>query len=171
MKRSVLSMLLIPIILFVYNGWFDVSTPQTVSELNNDLDKHALAYEVIDDTPLILASFGGSLFLDTLQLERISMNVPPYPQWQWTGNWDLVDDPMALATVEMNSEFGPTVLFGLLNDDSITTIQVEHNGEMVAEHTVDGAGYIVSAEGVLLTDTILFLDSDGNVLARKRPID
>lgn len=165
MKRSLASVALIFATLFIYNGWFDVDLPRTADRLNNDLDQHALAYEVIDGTPLILASFGGTIFLDTIRLERISMNIPPYPRWQWTGNWELITEPRGLASANLTAEFGPTVLFGLVNDDSITAIHIERDGEVVRQIPVSAPAYILEAEDVLLSDTILFLDAENNIVA------
>ena len=167
MKRAIASVLVISSMLFVYNGWFNVDLPRTAEWLNNDLHKHALAYEVIDGTPLILAPFGGSVFLGTIHLERISMNIPPYPRWQWTGSWERVSDPQAMATVELSSAFGPRVLFGPLNDESISSLQIVREGEIIQEIPVEGPAYIISAEHVLLTDTVHFLDVQSILLVTR----
>lgn len=167
MKRTLLSVALVCSMLFIYHGWVDVELPQSAEDLNNDLDRHALTYDVIDGTPLIVARFGDSVFLDTIQLQRVSKNFPPYPQWQWTGNWERVNDPSELATAELSGEFGPIMLFGVLNNESITTLEIVRDGEIVQRFSVDGRAYILLANDVRLTDTAVFLDEDGNVVVTK----
>lgn len=171
MKRSIFSVAVIALTIFVYQGWFSIETPTSADGLNNDLDKHALAYKVIDGTPLILARFGDAVFLDTIELERLSMDFPPFPRWHWTGNWSVISDPSVAASVKLESKFGPTVLFGVVNDDAIVSIKVERDGEMLLEHAIDGSAYIVPAQGILLTDTVQFVDDQGNVLVSSRPIN
>lgn len=55
----------------------------------------------------------------------------------------------------------------LLNDESISSLRIVREGEIIQEFPVEGPAYIISAEDVLLTDTVHFLDAQGNVLATK----
>lgn len=161
MKRTLIAIGIIASLFFIYAGWIDIDTPGSIDDLTGDLPQQVLAYEVIDGTPLIVAEFGPSIFLDTLRLERISMDMPPYPKWQWTGMWERVSHPDALATADLTSYFGPTVLYGLINHDDVTDMHVVRDESVIQVIPVAGPAYIISVSDVKLTDTIIFVDANG----------
>lgn len=166
MKRTIAAITLIFFTLFLYTGWVDVETPESIDDLRGDLAHQVVAYEVIDGTPLIVAQFGDAVFLDKLEMRRYSKEFPPYPIWQWTGMWERDLDPKASATAHLTSEFGPTVLFGLVNDDSITELQIVRGGVAIRTISVSGPAFIVETPEVRLTDTVVFMDADGAVVVR-----
>lgn len=148
--------------------WFSIGAfnasrmPVSKDAVSEHLQREALAYNVVDGTPLVIAEYGGTIFLDTLKLDRWSTEFPPYPRWQWTGDWERIDEPAAPATADLSAHFGPLVLFGLVNDEQIVGMEVERDGTVVQTIPVTVSAYILPVTDVLLTDEIHFITPEGD---------
>lgn len=153
--------LVLTLVWFSLGVWQATRVPSTVESASNHLHRDPLAYTVIDGTPLVLAEFGGTIFLDTLRLDFFSMEFPPYPRWQWTGDWERIRTTDAVASADLSAHFGPLVIFGLVNDERIVAIEILRDGTMVQTIPISAPAYIVQVDNVLLTDEVRFITDEG----------
>lgn len=153
--------LLVMVAWFSAGAWQASRVPASIEAASDHLQRQPLAYAVIDGTPLVLIEFGGNVFLDTLRLDPLSMELPPYPRWQWTGDWERLYSPAAPATADLSAHFGPLVLFGVVNDGRIVAMEVERDGAVVQTLPVTGPAYILPVTDMFLTDEIHFVTANG----------
>lgn len=76
--------------------------------------------------------------------------------------WERVSHPEAIATADLTSYFGSTVLYGLINHADVTEMHVVRDESVIQVIPVDGPAYIIAVDDVKLTDTIVFVDASGN---------
>lgn len=129
------------------------------------------AYEVLHGTPHVAFRMprGGKLIIDHLRLDWVSIEFPPAPAWQQTGNWygtAMSSDPASVAvTVRAGGEWHQHVeIFGQINATEIVAIEVRI-GDDWHHYAVAPPGYIVSLDGV--PEAYRWLDASGEVVWAK----
>src|SRR5665811_194101 len=93
--------------------------PQTQREAESHLDRPLIAYAVWDGVPHAVFVFGGSVHFDRLILDWVSVEWPPTPRWQWTGNWSTLGVTTDPASVGVSGALGEQVLYGQINARNI----------------------------------------------------
>jgi hypothetical protein len=140
--------------------------PEDRAEVEAHLDRAVLAYDRWGDTPVIVfTGFGDPrVYIDTLRLDTISIEWPPTPRWQWSGNWSSIpssSDPASLGHGQ--GEWG-SALFGQINDPAIARIHCTLDDVNISE-VVTAPGYVVPLpDGVRPPDSCDFLDASGRVV-------
>lgn len=160
--------------------------PETQAEAERHLERPVLAYHLWDGTGFVVVEYGGTVHFDRLVLDPFSMEWPPLPRWQWTGNWwslnattdpasvalastgdPVPDDPYRYAsgpTPEGGQETAAHVLFGQVNDLAITELQVEIDGAWQA-YPVAAPGFAVRLpKGSPKPTAVRWLDGNGIVV-------
>lgn len=138
--------------------WWEVarvkaSTPPATRERADDLlNGHVLAYQVISGIPRLVftKSEKDRVYFDHLRLAPISIDFPPLPQWQWTGNWTYInytDAPASLGTARCAGVIvrhcRTTVeIFGQINAREITMLELI-SGEERRRYPVSYPGYVL----------------------------
>jgi hypothetical protein len=135
-----------------------------------------LDYEVWDGVPYVAfrSPDGLTIRRDFLRLDWISIEWPPRPAWQLSGNWfrapATVSTPASLGVLQAT----PTEIFGEVNSPAITTIEVEYDGSWHA-YPVESPGYLLRLDGFDGVPTAYrWLDAHGDVIHsrdRVEPID
>lgn len=144
--------------------------PETRAQVEDHLEREILAYAVIDGKPLIVSEWGGNIIHDTLKLDLISIEWPPTPRWQWTGNWDIEDPSREPATAHMSTVAPVRTVWGQLNDDRIVAIEFVVDDQVVGRADVSGGGFIVPLpDGVRRVDLVRFVDASGEVVHEAKP--
>jgi hypothetical protein len=106
-----------------------------------NLSGDVLAYEVWDRTPHLVFWHGNDapdskVYFDHLRRDPVSIDWPPTPRWQWTGNWYSIaatDAPASLGVARCTGIMGetcdkPTELFGQVNAPEIAALEAEYDG-------------------------------------------
>lgn len=129
------------------------------------------AYEVLHGTPHVAFRFpnGGKLIVDHLRLDWISIEFPPKPAWQLTGNWTGTANTSAPASVAVSHCTGgrcqgDTELFGQIDASEIVAVEVLYDGRW-HRYPVAVPGYIVRLDGYRGTpEEYRWLDVTGEVV-------
>lgn len=168
-RRDMMIMSIIATLITVVGMWTHVSgtAPQTCSGIEQAMTRPFLAYEIRDDTPVVVFQMyecGEYVFIDRLQLDRMSMGVPFPPGWQWTGVWSSFESSSDPESIAFDRGLWETALFGQVNDPAIVAVEVLAGSET----TVDP----VSMPGILIElndddaepDAFRFLNTHGAVI-------
>lgn len=130
-----------------------------------------LAYSTGDGGPRVVFRDRDRVFLDRLQRDWISIEFPPVPRWQLSGNWysmPATDDPASIGVVACTSPCStPTTLFGELNVPALA-IEVNYNGRW-EPFPVGGRGFLIELPGFHgVPDGYRWRDERGTVWASGR---
>jgi hypothetical protein len=146
-------------------GWFlwswigPASPPRTQAAVERELERPVLDYDLVDGTGYVTFIWGDRVHVDRLIAGR-RLGILDR-EWQWTGNWlasPISNDPATAASGSLN---GRTVIFGQVNDRSITAIEIEIDGTWRA-YDVDAPGYaLILDPGLDPGQTVRFLDAQG----------
>ncbi len=106
-----------------------------------------LAYEVWDGVPHVVFRWpdGSVVRFDHLRKDWISIEWPPLPAWQLSGDWATLRPFGNAASVGVVLH-RPTELFGEVNAASITTLEIEYEGRWHA-FPVHRPAFLVRLEG------------------------
>lgn len=138
--------------------------PDSITELEEELSDVAFAYAVVDDTPLILMSSSAGIVLDTLDFDFPIMKWPPGPAWEYSGTWFVVTGSSSTVSADLTSQFGPRVVFGIIRNPDVSTVEVRREGLTILVIEPGDRGFIHQAEDVQYGDDVVFLDDEGNVI-------
>lgn len=125
-----------------------------------NLSGDVLAYEVWDGTPHLVFRFeddagaGDRIFFDHLRQDLVSIEWPPTPRWQWTGNWYSIaatDAPASLGVARCTGVMGeacdkPTEVFGRVNASEIVALELGYGGAW-RRFPVAAPGFAVRLDG------------------------
>lgn len=151
-------------------GWWvrDVTMPpSTKSELEEKMDRPFLAYEVWDDTPIVVFQWtedGEYVYIDRLRLDWMNMGVPFFPRWQWTGVWSYIESTSDPASLGYGHGAWGAALFGQINDPAITRARCSLEAAEITE-LVSAPGFAIQLPGdAKIPDSCDFLDASGAVI-------
>ncbi len=125
-----------------------------------------MAYETWDDSPRVVFRVDGELRFDRLRADPISIEFPPTPRWQLSGQWyslPATSDPASVGVVAcLDACARPTVLFGELDvAREIVAFEVRYEGAW-HRFEVAGEGYLVHLDGFTgVPDAYRCLDAAG----------
>lgn len=141
--------------------------PETRTEHEEKMERPFLAYEVWDDTPVVLFHWSPSdeyVYIDRLRLDWMNMGVPFFPRWQWTGVWSYIASTSDPASIAFDRRPWGTALFGQVNDSAIVAVEVV-NGSVLTIYPVSIPGFLVELnDDEPEPDEYRFLDADGVVI-------
>lgn len=145
-----------------------LGSPPGRVELERHLEREVMAYEKVDGKPFIVFAYGGKVRLDSIKLDPISVEWPPFPRWQWTGHWDSLDFTEDPASAGISRNLGFRMIFGQLNDDRIESVIVVFKGEAIATSMVEGPGYIIQVPHFAGVE-VQFFDANGEIIWVVKP--
>lgn len=151
--------------LVVLTGWLG-RPPQTQAEAEDHLERPVMAFQHWDGAPYVVFEFGdsGHVYFDRLRIDWVSIEWPPTPRWQWTGQWSYIDATTAPASAGLTSSDAGTVVFGQVNDPGIVTLELEIDGSW-RSYPISAPGYAVRLSGFDATPTgYRWLDAGGRVI-------
>lgn len=141
-----------------------VSAPKTQQDAEAHLERPLLFYDVWEGTPHVVFEFGGTVHLDRLTLDMISIEWPPTPRWQWTGDWWTIDAIADPASIGVSDTPGKYVMFGQINAEDIVWLDVQTNGQW-SRYPVSHPGFAIRLpEGQPIPDTYRWLDAADRVI-------
>jgi hypothetical protein len=135
------------------------SPPRTQAAVERELERPVLDYDLVDGTDYVTFIWGDRVHVDRLIAGR-RLGILDR-EWQWTGNWlaSPVSNDLATAASGLLNEH--TVLFGQINDRSISAVEIEIDGTWRA-YDVDAPGYALVLEpGLDPGRTVRFLEVNG----------
>lgn len=140
-----------------------LGSPPGRVELERHLEREVMAYEKVDGKPFIVFAYGGKARLDSIKLDPISVEWPPFPRWQWTGYWDSLDLTEDPASAGISRQLGARMIVGQVNDDRIESVSVVFKGEAVATSMVEGLGYVIEVPHSAGVE-VQFLDANDEII-------
>jgi hypothetical protein len=144
----------------------DVPEDQAAAEAQ--LERPLLFYDVWDGTPYIVVEVNGVVHFDHLILDMNAIIWPRPPRWQWSGMWDSLEASTAPASAGFARTDDDLVLFGQINDASISRIEILNDYGVAFDwqgSAVHGGGYAVRLGSVKGKPVwINFLDEAGHVV-------
>ena len=178
-----LALVIAVVYLLMQLGEWLTAPPRTQAEAEAHLDRSIIAYALWDDTPWIVFEFGGKVHFDRLRIDLVSIDWPPGPRWQWTGNWwtiDSITDPasVALASTRHRSPVMSydassdgdrandvyPVIYGQVNAPEIAWLEVRSDGEWF-RYPVSAPGFAIRlAADQPYPREYRWLDADGAVI-------
>ena len=138
-----------------------------------NLSGELLAYAVWDGTPHALVEIAGELMFDHLILDWISIEWPPTPRAQLSGNWyrgRSTDVRASLYIARCTGIMGEscakvTELYGEINVPTIRWLEVTVDAGR-RKSAISAPGFAVRLEGARARPTaIRWLDADGRAIA------
>ena len=146
---------------FVQIGERLTSPPRTRAEAEGHLDRSIIAYALWDDMPYVVFEYGGRVHFDRLVLDLVSIEWPPTPRWQWTGNWWTIastSDPASVGVASTRSRSPmmsyqsssdkdrangvQPVIYGQVNAPEIVWLEVETEG-VWRRYPVSTPGFVI----------------------------
>ncbi len=138
--------------------------PQTQAAAEAHLDRPVLDYQLWDNTSYVVFEQDDRVAFDRLRIDWISIEWPPTPRWQWTGNWSDIPSTTDPASAGLGSAADGTVVFGQIPSPSIVTLEIELDGAWQS-YPVSSPGYAVLLPQVGITpDAYRWLDAQGRVV-------
>jgi hypothetical protein len=153
------------VVVVIAGGWYwstaFISAPSRAEAEQIVFGNDLVAYETWDDRPRVVFRHDGKLIYDYLWADPISIEFPPTPRWQLSGQWSsmpLTSEPASVAVVSTQ----PTVLFGELDPTrEIVAFEVQYDGAW-HRFEVSSAGYLVRLDGFTgVPDAYRWLDAAG----------
>lgn len=138
--------------------------PADAAEAANHLERDVIAYTLQDGTPYAVAEFGGKVRFDRMILDPISIEWPPTPRWQLSGNWTSIPIAADPASAGMGFIGDTRVIYGEITDPRIVSVDYFVDDEW---HTTSVAapGFIIRLdEEAGVPFGIRWLDADGDVV-------
>jgi hypothetical protein len=110
-----------------------------------------IAYDASAEPPRVVFERDDKVFLDYLRRDVFSIEVPPLPKWQLTGNWAAVEitpDPVSVGFTRcVGSDDsrckGPLEVFGKIADPTIRMVDIYYSGEW-HRFEVSSPGFVVT---------------------------
>jgi hypothetical protein len=158
--------------------------PEMQREVESHLGRAVLFYEVWDGTGHVVFEYGGTVHFDRLVLDWVSIEWPPTPRWQRSGDWWTIDSSSDPATVGIGStlsyseacrpgvctgnaggeDIDAPVIFGQVNDPDIVWLAVQANGAWT-RYPVSSPGLAIRLpEEASVPDVYRWLDAEGHVI-------
>lgn len=156
------------VVLVVGGGRWLVRPVETQSRAEEQLERDLIAFQRWDGESWVVALWDDIVIMDRLVIDVISIEWPPTPRWQWTGNFQSMPPTTAaasLGSVRINDE---VVLWGQVNAPEIMTMEVQVGGTF-AQYPVRAPGYIVRTGSDTLPDRVRWLDANGTGIQMDHP--
>jgi hypothetical protein len=147
--------------------------PPSRAWVEDNLYGDVLAYEVWDGVPHVLVRRDdGELQFDHLILDRISIDWPPTPRWQYSGLWYTANDWRMSAVLRVAPCAGvlgegcgkPVELFGTVASPAIVALEVLVDGAW-RRFPIAAPGFVIRLDGRSLPADHRWLDAAGNEVA------
>jgi hypothetical protein len=140
------------------------SPPANQAEAESHLDRDIIAYDVWGDTPVVIFQLDDHVYFDRLRLDLISIDVPPTPRWQWTGDWRHIESTSDPASVAWVVGWWGEAIYGQVNDRSIVSIETNTDG-VKESYPIAAPGFLIRLpEGSHQPVDYRFLDANGRVV-------
>lgn len=167
MRRAIPAIITIVLLLCMGLGFVmyqSLAVPSSIDDIDPSIADSIHAYEVIDGTPLVVATPKRRDYLDTIDFTFPVKQWPPYA-WELTGHWIPIESSSSTVTAGLTSQFGPKVVYGIIRIDGVETIELRRGTDVIAEFTPQSDGFIEAVPDARFGDTLVFLDDNDESLA------